>query len=402
MRSSLIAFVLCPILMLGASEAPLPEAIWFVDGAGGVDSNEGHAEAPLATIAQALKRLAAHEGPGRIVVAAGTYREGGLRIAKRSWPVVLECRDGEAVISGADVVSAWKRVGQLYRAEWTERWGSHGYEDFPKGETACMDPLGGRCEMVFWNGALLTQVAETEALVPGSFTVSEEDQAIWLKAPRGERLRAGTVEVAVRRNLLTVFPLPGLTLRGLHFTRAASGAQHDGLDKYTVLLAGEHAPGDVDTKTDRDFLRNVRIENCRFTWNNSAGLTMANIVGLNVRQSTFDDNGAVVSGQIAYGMCATRSARSIGIIGAWAAWGMSTVGLRLARSICSWPMRYSGTVNSSTITPLGYGLISDTKISSSRNASAEATGMWVSTSKPAPARSPCVNAASSATADRTP
>lgn len=269
----------------------MPEGRWFVDPSNGSDQYPGSAAEPLASLTQAVALLNRYDGPARIVLAPGTYREGGLVLRERAWPVVIECPTGEAVISGADVWREWRRSAGAYVAEWPHDWGSHDYADFPAGERKHLRPLGGRSEMLFWDGQLLTQVSDRSELVAGSYAVDEAADQLWLKPPAGQRPQRATIEVAVRHNLLTALNLPGLTLRNLVFTKAANGPQHDGLNKYAVLLAGEHAPGDVDTKPDRTFLRNVQIDGCRFVFNNSAGLTLANIVGLQVSDSVFDDNG---------------------------------------------------------------------------------------------------------------
>jgi len=292
---------------------PIPEGalILFVDGENGTSGGDGTEGSPFGTLNEAVAVLNTTsldaagvdaDLPTAVVikVAPGTYREGGLNLKQRNTPVTIESLDPaqEVIISGADVWKDWEKANGILSAPWPYDWGDAKFNGWPPGDLKDLQPMGARSEMVFVNGNLLRQVEAGSSLKRGQYSVDLEAKKLSVRLPDDVDPETAVIEVSTRPHLLFAGPMPGLTFRNLVFTQANNGDMHPGWGSWAVLLAGEqdkgtkdHGEAPISVDEDRAFLRNLLIENCRFEWNNSGGLTMANVIGVEVRNTRFDNNG---------------------------------------------------------------------------------------------------------------
>jgi Ricin-type beta-trefoil lectin domain-like/Right handed beta helix region len=203
------------------------------------DSNDGSEAAPLKTIVGALKLAAPLREQGRkvrILFYPGVYRDylisgGGQDGETPPWPfwnlpdnateLVLEAKEpGRAIISGADIWTGWRNLGNgRWAREWPFDWGA------PRaGETLGGGPVvsetAARRELISVDGRRLTQVLREQDLRPGTFRVDEAANQIVIAAESNTDLNASTVEVGVRSQLFYVWNRGHITLRGLVFTHS--------------------------------------------------------------------------------------------------------------------------------------------------------------------------------------
>jgi parallel beta-helix repeat protein len=94
---------------------------FFVDGNSGSDANAGTADKPFKTIGRGVKELR----PGdTLIVHGGTYREAvGIElVGTKDRPITVQAAPGQTVvIKGSEVVTGWKRDGNVWRKEgWTK------------------------------------------------------------------------------------------------------------------------------------------------------------------------------------------------------------------------------------------------------------------------------------------
>jgi|GEM_PF-1525697 len=301
---------------MGATEpvsTPIPEGalVLYVDGEKGEAGGDGTERAPFATLTEAVAvvnttsvdaEVAAEKVPTAVVikVAPGIYREGGLALQQRTTPVTIESMDAakEVIITGADVWEDWEQVGGVLSAPWPYDWGNAKFKGWPASDLKNLQPIGARSEMVFVNGELLRQIEAGRSLKQGQYQVDLQAKKLSVRLPNDVDPDTAIIEVSTRPHLLFAGPMPGLTLRNLVFTQANNGDMHPGLGSWAVLLAGEqdkgtkdHGEAPISVDESRAFLRNLLIENCRFEWNNSGGMTLANVIGVTVRDTHFDNNG---------------------------------------------------------------------------------------------------------------
>jgi Ricin-type beta-trefoil lectin domain-like/Right handed beta helix region len=203
------------------------------------DSNDGSEAAPKKTIVGALNSAAPLREQGRkvrILFYPGVYRDylisgGGQDGETPPWPfwnlpiadteLVLEAKEpGRAIISGADVWTGWRNLGNgRWAREWPFDWGA------PRaGQTLGGGPVisetAARRELVSVDGRRLTQVLREQDLRPGAFRVDEAANQIVIAAEGSADLNASTVEVGVRSRLFYVWNRGHITLRGLVFTHS--------------------------------------------------------------------------------------------------------------------------------------------------------------------------------------
>ncbi len=249
------------------------------------DANPGTSDAPLKTLAAALKRAQ----PGtRILLHPGRYPEsvtlGRAQSGTALEPVIIEAeKPGTAILTGSDVWTDWMPVGMAgnYSHPWPYKWGVAPDPFVDAG--ASLGPLGRRAEMVFVNDKSFRQVLERAALAPGTFWVSEADGQITLRMPPGENPERDHIEVAVRKSAIEMGSVWGKL-----------SDSHDWPSYYVLRgLSVEHYTGQGDfgraaaTACGAHFL----IEDCRFTWNDATALTLrgSDIV---VRRCVCDHNGS--------------------------------------------------------------------------------------------------------------
>ena len=241
------------------------------------DDNPGTEEEPLATLQEGLARALVNRQGGvgtHLWLHPGIYRESytGYFEPMGTSPIVLEATEkGAAVVSGSDVWDGWRCEVTLCSHAWFFDWGfsPNPWED----DGVALGPLGLRREMLFVNGAPLTQTLSLEetAVTPGSFYVDEMSDRVYLRPPDRVTLAEATVEVAVRPVLFRPQGLDRLVLKGLVFQHAATP-----LPKAAVDI--------VDA-------RDVALDDVRIVWNNWNGLSLKG-ENLRVRGLTANHNGA--------------------------------------------------------------------------------------------------------------
>lgn len=108
----------------------------YVDKTAGDDNNDGSKTSPFATISAAINKIEAMdnlEAVGKkVIIKAGTYREGGLKLTKSGSvykPIVIEA-DGEVIILGSEVsTKTWSKVStNLWETDWTENYGRDAFQ----------------------------------------------------------------------------------------------------------------------------------------------------------------------------------------------------------------------------------------------------------------------------------
>lgn len=245
------------------------------------DANDGNRTAPLKTIAQALRlgEAANVRNTGvKVLIAPGIYRETVVlshTATQTDAPIVLEATEkGKVTISGSDVWTDWQKVGSdnTYTHPWPYKWGMAPYPAGWEGNVK-LQPVVRRREIVFVDSKVIHQVVSPLEMAEGDFCVSEEKEEIRVWLPPGVTPRTATTEVAIRAGLLKASGRKNVVLRGLVF-------QHDG-----TPLQGE--------AVNFSDCSNVLIEDCRFDWNNWAGLGFNDCHEMTVRRSTANHNGAM-------------------------------------------------------------------------------------------------------------
>lgn len=299
------------------------------------DSNDGSVAAPLKTIVGALKRAAPLRSQGRkarILFYPGVYRDYLISGAEGQdgetppWPpwnlpdtdaeLVLEAKEpGRAIISGADVWTGWRKLGNgRWARDWPFDWGA------PKaGQTRggqLISETAARRELVSVDGRRLAQVLREQDLRPGSFRVDEVANQIVIAAEGTADLNASTVEVGVRSRLFYVWNRGHITLRGLVFTHSV-----DRFDEQAVAFQIGQGRG----------CGNITIDNVRVVGNGQGGFeSFCN--NTDIRDSIVSDNGyAGLFGGFASGW---RLDGNTTDGNGWRAWaggykGWSTAGLKV-------------------------------------------------------------------------
>ena len=229
----------------------------YVD-TGGADSNPGTADQPFRTLNKGLDKALTNRSANQgtcVLLQPGTYREGVDRyvdpsVANGPRIVIESVVPGEAVVAGSEVWTNWSCSSGVCSHDWSYNWGTASYSDVSVG------PLARRREMVVVNGANLNQYMSKSELTPGSFSVDEGANKIYVKPPSGVSLNSAKVEVAVRGMLFKAGRLNDLTLRGLVFQHAATPFRVDG----AVMLTSSQS--------------DVLLEDVLIQWNGQRGLFM--------------------------------------------------------------------------------------------------------------------------------
>lgn len=252
---------------------------------GADDGNPGTRRRPLQSIGRAAELALEHNRAGvatRIVVAAGTYREGvSLELDELGTDADLTIEaagDGEVVVSGADVWNEWTTAedGIAVHA-WTRDWGltplPDGWEEW-FADHDYGDVLRRR-EMVVIDGRRLRQVLTSERLrdQPGTYLVDEDANQLLVHPPEGVDIGDALVEVAVRDSALSAVGWSGLTVSGLTFRHTASSILEFG----ATVRRSSH----------------VLIEDATFVDNNWGGLAVRDSTDVVVRRSSASRNGVM-------------------------------------------------------------------------------------------------------------
>lgn len=272
-----------PAIAQGAPEGaatPVVELHVAIEAPAASDRNPGTADAPLATLNEALERAVSLRREGsatRILVHPGTYRESLVgTYSDVPGPVITfeATEPGSAVVTGAERFDAWTCEAAVCTHEWPNDWSA---ERNPWPNDVQIGELALRRELVFVDGVNLEQVLQREALAPGAFFVDDRGGRLVLMPPVDVDMRTATVEVGIRPTLMRLQGLGNLVVRGLVFTAAASPFRQAAVDV-------------VDQS-------NVTLEDVRVIWNGQVGLSLKGR-DLTVRDALLDHNGS--SGIAAY------------------------------------------------------------------------------------------------------
>jgi hypothetical protein len=252
----------------------------YVDGAKGSDINSnatitGTSVAPLQTIQAAINLANTRNMQNigtKIVVNPGVYRE-ALNISggQTTAPLTIEAATaGLTVISGSDLLTGWSSDGNgVYSHSWTYNFGTcavpNGWPSF--------GTIGRRTEMIFVNGASMTEVLSMSALTTRSFYVNASNHTIYVKPPSGTNMYTANVETAVRPQILSISGRSNVVLRGVVLEHARSCVNTSG----SIISGGS----------------NILVDNVQAVWNNWGGLLISGSYNVTVQNSVFSFNGGV-------------------------------------------------------------------------------------------------------------
>ncbi|CAN5654051.1 hypothetical protein BH11ARM2_BH11ARM2_26380 [soil metagenome] len=248
--------------------------------------------------------------PTRIEIEPGIYRQAVTDLDWRAGrasetPLVVQ-GTGKVVWTGADVfpLREWKKEKGLWTHPWPYRWGNFAYSWSAKGL------IGHRSEMAFVNGRpLMPRILERYAvegivqdpakpgqvsyrylgcrdpqtvLKPGEFGVIERPEngpSLSFRPLPNETMRAGSIEVSTRRNLLDLRGKSRVVLRNITFVGAANDDGDYGADN-AIRFSIEKGRRSHD----------VLIDRCKVLWSAQTGL---HIDGdhWTIRDSEFSFNG---------------------------------------------------------------------------------------------------------------
>lgn len=258
-----------------------------------------HDGAEYKSLDAALKKAHTLDAPVAIHIAAGTYREGDLRVMRREAPLwILGDENGGTIVSGSDVWTDWtERDGKLV-AHWPHDWGNFVFNDprWLDADRKTFRPAGARSESVFVDGHRLTQVITAEEMHPGAFRVDLEADELIVELPEGANADTVLIEVGIRQNLITMLQPKDVTMRHLTFQHNTSHIRSEGsgqFDPWGVSIFGEHKTSlsNAEANPNRIFAENITIEHCKFLNNSKSGLTLANAKNVVIRHCNFDENG---------------------------------------------------------------------------------------------------------------
>ncbi len=250
------------------------------------DANPGTADRPLKTIGKAAAMAldpALGSKSAWVMIAPGVYRESVAlqpNDARAAASITFQAKEnGTAIIAGSDVWTGWRTQGttNIYTHTWPYKWGMAPY---PAGWQGNVDlkPIVRHREMIFINGDPVTQVLSLADLKEGTFFVAEQSSTVTLVPPAGVQIENATVEVATRSGIFSVDGAQNLTVRGLVF-------MHDNTP----------VGGTAVTFTN---CANTVVEDCKFLWNNWAGMTFQSAAphisqSMTARRNIANNNGGI-------------------------------------------------------------------------------------------------------------
>ena len=248
---------------VGSAAYPIPETgqVIYVSVSGS-DANDGGPGSPKASIGAAL---AVAGNNATIVVGAGTYHESVTMPGSRSG-ITLQNMPGEAVwLDGSTVWSSgWSGTGPWTHAiqDWDEVGGVDRFDAW--------NPLAKWREMLLYNGAWMTQIADGATPAAGQFSVNRDTNTVTV----GSNPLTGEVRnVDLARAML--ISTTGATVRGIGMRRYSPS------DMESTVYACVQIAGNATGTT----LENVVIADCRL---NGLGSLRKNVT---VRDCTIDRMG---------------------------------------------------------------------------------------------------------------
>jgi hypothetical protein len=297
----------------------------YVDAKIGSDSNAGTSAAPFKTIQAAINKANANNQQKigtKVIVNAGVYRE-TVSInpvsSQSTAPLTVQAAmAGSAIIAGSDIVSNWSPEPSLagaYRASWTPVQSTCAA---PSGWPTNFSSIALRTEMIFVNGAPLTQVTALSHLVPGAFYSDTTAGVLHIWPPTGTNMSTSVVEAANRPKTLSIVGRTNVVLRGLIFQEAASCINNPSV---TVTNGS-----------------NILIDTVQALWNNWGGIGVFSSNNYTIQNSVASYNGGIgfMGNQAQYGLYSFNESDYNNWRGAQAAfydWGMGGTKLFQMRNI---------------------------------------------------------------------
>jgi hypothetical protein len=252
----------------------------YVDAQKGSDSASGSSTAPLKTIQVAINKANVNNQKKvgtKVIVNPGVYRESvyiGHVSGQTTVPLTVEAATtGTAIISGSNVFTNWTAAPAnhaIYEDTWNYNFGQSA---LPSGWPSGFPGIALRSEMLFINGAPMTQVMAYASLRAGTFFVNESANAIYVWPAPGTNMQTSLVEAAVRSGTLTVSGRNNVVLRGLVLRHAAN----------RVNTAGAYI---CDAS-------NVLVDSVQALWNNWGGFGVFSSNYVTVQNSIASYNGGV-------------------------------------------------------------------------------------------------------------
>jgi parallel beta-helix repeat protein len=248
----------------------------YVNGQSGSNSHPGTSSEPVATIQQGVNLAITqeHKSVGaRVLISPGVYRESvTLASTSTSAPITVEAATaGTVYIDASNVLSNGDDIGSgIYSYAWSD---SVGGCPLPSGWPSGMPPVVLANEMVFVNGAQMTQVMSSSQLVPGTFYVDTSDSRVEVDPIAGTDMATAQVEVSARRTTLTLDAASNVVIRGLVLQHAAACMDVSGAE----VNSGS----------------NILFDNVQANWNNWGGMGVNNSKNVTVQNSTASYNGGV-------------------------------------------------------------------------------------------------------------
>ncbi len=253
----------------------------YVDQANAVasDGNPGTPTAPLRTIAAAAARALANNRAGigtKVLILPGTYRERMDLIANGTEtmaPIVFQAQvNGTVAVAGSDIWTGWVPLANgVYTHAWPYQWGLAPYPAGWAGEVTLADIVRRR-EMIFINGNSLTQVLDPSLLGPGGFYVDEPNGLVSIFPYGGVDPTSDPVEVSTRTDLLYVYGMHNIVVRGLSFRHENSFIQQGG-------------PLQIINSS------NILVDTCQFSWNSIGGPLVSGSDHVTVQDVSSNNNG---------------------------------------------------------------------------------------------------------------
>lgn len=251
----------------------------YVNTATGADTNPGTSAKSIKTIQAAVNKALtlAKSGVGsKVMIAPGTYRETvTINNYAGSAPITMQAATaGTVVVDGADVLTDWHLASPgIYEYTWKDTVTGC---SLPSGWYTGMPPVVQANEMVFVNGASMTQVMSASQLHPGTFYVNISGEQVQVDPPSGTNMASATVEVAARRSTLAVNSSKNLVFRNMVFQHAASCMNLDGATvggSSNVMFANDVAEWNNWGGIGVDNSHNVTVENTIGNFNGGPGLS---------------------------------------------------------------------------------------------------------------------------------
>ena len=271
----------------------LETAFIYVDAAQGSDSNPGTQALPLKTIAAATASANSnnlHSIGTQVNINPGVYRE-TISMFGNSYnttaPVTFQGTGTGVIISGSVQYSNWQTYSgnsAIYTAPWNNNWGTCAPN--VDGTSPFEQQIVLRREMIFVNGTPLTQVLALGQMQPGTFSVNEGTNLVYIWPAAGTDMSTAKVEVATLPELLHVVSRQNLVFRGLNFQYAASCR-----DNNAAYVAGS--------------TKNILFDNDTFRWNNAIGLHFfPPVTNFTVQNTSANHNGqsGMMSFQTKFGL----------------------------------------------------------------------------------------------------